>query len=79
MDEEEKRQAEELLFSKDQLPSFAKILFFGTLDHKRTFPFPKVDKEEQERTDSLIERLNTFCDEHLDPAWIDKNCEIPKK
>ena len=79
MDEEEKRQAEELLFSKDQLPSFAKILFFGTLDHKRTFPFPKVDKEEQERTDSLIERLNTFCDEHLDPAWIDKNCEIPQK
>jgi len=79
MDEEQKKMAEELLFSEDRRPSFAKQLFFGRFLHKAILPFPETDKKEKERGDQLLQKLKEFVDRYLDPDAIDRNGEIPGK
>ena len=58
---EQRKMAEELLFSGEKLPSFAKSLFLGVCDAKRVFPFPEVDPVEHRRVENLIEELRAFC------------------
>jgi alkylation response protein AidB-like acyl-CoA dehydrogenase len=70
-------KAEELLFSDEQLPSFAKALFFGVFDAKRVFPFPHPPAEVKTWTDAFTTKLNTWMDEHFDADAIDRNEEIP--
>jgi acyl-CoA dehydrogenase family protein 9 len=77
MDEEQKRMAEELLFSGEQKPSFAKQLYFGSLDTERVFPFPHGDPSEKKRIDKLVQDLDAFAKKHINASEIDKNSEIP--
>jgi alkylation response protein AidB-like acyl-CoA dehydrogenase len=77
MDEEQRRLAEELLFTGGKKVSFAKLLYYGLLDAGRVFPYPSVSSEEQKRTDEYLEKLNHFADEHIDPASIDRQADIP--
>ncbi|MEJ2145116.1 MAG: acyl-CoA dehydrogenase family protein [Acidobacteriota bacterium] len=77
--EEQIRMAEELFFSGEKLPSFARALFFGVCDSHRVFPFPQVDPSERARVEEVVTKLRSFCDEHLDPDWIDRHATIPKE
>lgn len=76
MDEEQKRLAEELLFSDNKKPSFAKALFFGKYSYSQVFPFPKLIDDKKDVTD-LLDKIKKFSDEKLDPDWIDRNATIP--
>lgn len=79
MDQEQKKLAEELLFSETKPLSFAQKLFFGQFDAKRVLPYPKLSPEESKELPILLGKVRRFCDEFLDPVWIDRNAEIPEK
>lgn len=78
LDAEQKKLAEELLFSTKKKPSFAKQLFFGNFDTQAVFPYPQPTAEQKENADALLEKLKTFIDEKIDPDWIDRHSEIPE-
>lgn len=75
IDQEEKRLAEELLFSEKKKPSFAKQLFFGKFDASQVFPFPRPDDEAE--IDPFMEKVNTFANEKIHPDVIDRESKIP--
>lgn len=79
MDEEQRRLAEELLFSEKKKESFAKKLFFGEFVASEVFPFPTLNKSEQLRTDAFLEEVQHFVDQHIDPVKIDRQAAIPQK
>lgn len=77
LDEEQKKLAEELLFSEKKKPSFAKELFFGRFQNEAVFPYPVPDnKEEADRYAALIQE---FVDAKIDPVAIDKEAKIPQE
>ncbi len=57
MDDQQRKLVEELLFSEKKKPSFAKQLYFGIFNAKQVFPYPKVSKEEQQRTDNFVAQV----------------------
>src|SRR5438094_1194818 len=75
--EEQKKQAEELLFSGPQTLGFAKGLFFGHFNAPLVFPYPEIKPEEREVVENSVAELRRFADEKLDPMVIDRNAEIP--
>lgn len=77
MREEEKKLAEELLFSEKKNPSFAKQLFFGKFDHSLVFPFPYPTENERESNDAFVSQVAKFSDEQIDAAKIDREAQIP--
>ncbi len=77
MDEKQKKLAEELLFSGEKKPSFAKMLYFGILDSDRVFPFPKLASGEREKVDEMLQKLNEFADKEIDADAIDRQAAIP--
>lgn len=79
MDEEEKRLAEELLFSEKKNPSFAKQLFLGKFDHDLVFPYSYPSDEENKIITDLLQKVTVFADESLDPVAIDREAKIPDR
>lgn len=77
MDEEEKRLAEELLFSEKKKPGFVKNVFLGEFDAEQVFPFPQPAQEEVKEVDILIDNLNAFAKENIDAESIDREAKIP--
>lgn len=77
MDEEEKRLAEELLFSEEKKPSFAKQLFFGRFDADQVFPFPYPSDEEREEIEGFLSKVKDFAETKIDPDKIDREAKIP--
>ncbi len=77
MDEEEKKLAEELLFSEQKNPSFAKQLFFGKFDHSLVFPYPYPDNAEEEEIAEYVRKVAEFSDDRIDAAEIDRQAQIP--
>src|SRR5260370_1122825 len=75
--EEQKKQAEELLFSGPQTLGFAKGLFFGHFNAPLVFPYPEIKPEEREIVEKAVAELRRFADAKLDPMAIDRNAEIP--
>src|ERR1700722_18520912 len=75
MKEEEKRLAEELLFSEKKLPSFAKQLFFGNFDSELVFPYPKPPTPEI--SNPFINKIEEFATANIDPIRIDREAKIP--
>lgn len=78
IDEEQRRLAEELLFSGRKLPSFAKQLYFGIFDESKAFPFPQVSPEEKERVQNLLSELDAFAKANINADWIDRHSNIPE-
>ncbi|MCB1136876.1 MAG: acyl-CoA dehydrogenase family protein [Chlamydiia bacterium] len=78
MDEEQMKMAEELLFTGEEKPSFAKLLYFGLFDAERIFPFPSVQPAKQSQTQAFLEKVKAFCENELDPDAIDRQAEIPE-
>ena len=75
--EQQKQEAEELLFSGPQTLGFAKGLFFGHFNSPLLFPYPELSKEEAPIADAAVAEVRRYFDEHVDAAAIDRNAEIP--
>jgi alkylation response protein AidB-like acyl-CoA dehydrogenase len=76
--EEQKREAEELLFSGPQTLGFGKGLFFGHFNAPLLFPYPQMSPQEKARTDEAVAEVRRFAEEHIDATAIDRNAEIPQ-
>src|SRR6266446_7682198 len=75
--EQQKKQAEELLFSGPQTLGFAKSLFFGHFNAPLVFPYPEIQAAERAEVEHVVAEVRRFCEEHIDAAAIDRNCDIP--
>ncbi len=71
-------QAEELLFSGPQKAGFAKELFFGRFRTELILPYPVLSAAERKIGDEAVAQVRKFFDEHVDPAQIDRDEEIPQ-
>lgn len=79
LDADQKKMAEELLFSEKRDESFAKQLFKGDFDASLAFPFPVPSQEEKEEVDRYVAKLKAFSDEKIDPVAIDRTSSIPSE
>lgn len=75
---EQKKQAEELLFSGPEHLGFAKSLFFGRFAGQWLWPYPELAGEEKARVEKSVAELKQFVVEQIDAAAIDRNADIPK-
>jgi acyl-CoA dehydrogenase family protein 9 len=76
--QKEMQQAEELLFTGPQALGFAKGLFAGHFVSDWVMPYPRIRAGEQPVIDGTLAELRRFLDEHLDPAEIDRQADIPR-
>src|SRR5881227_1248218 len=76
--QKEIQQAEELLFAGPQALGFAKGLFQGHFVSDWVMPYPRILAAQQTELDKSLAELRQFLDEHLDPAEIDRQAEIPR-
>src|SRR5437870_3449154 len=77
--EKQVREAEELLFTGPQKLGLAKGLFLGRFVADWVMPYPQLGREESVQAEKAVAELRTFLDEHLDPAAIDRQADIPRK
>lgn len=77
MDDQQKRLAEELLFSEKKALSFAKHLYFGKFYSQAVSPFPVQSEEDQKAFDDLYAKVKIFVEQQIDPEWIDRHANIP--
>lgn len=77
MDEQQRKLAEELLFSSTAKRGFGKSLYLGAINGENVFPFPRVSASEKAKTESLLEQVETFADAHIDASQIDRQASIP--
>jgi alkylation response protein AidB-like acyl-CoA dehydrogenase len=75
--DQQRKEAEELLFSGPEAPGFAKGLFAGQFNGRLLFPYPELSRQEQAVTDRAVEEVGRYCAESIDAAAIDRNAEIP--
>ncbi len=76
--QKEIQQAEELLFAGPQALGFTKGLFQGHFVSDWVMPYPRIPAAQQGELDDTLTELRKFLDEHLDPAEIDRNADIPR-
>src|SRR5712691_6471788 len=72
-------QAEELLFAGPQAVGFAKGLFQGHFVSDWVMPYPRIPAAQQTELDQTLAELHAFLDEHLDPAEIGRQADIPRE
>src|SRR5207237_3748854 len=77
--QKEMRQDEELLFTGPQALGFVKGLFAGHFVSDWVMPYPRIAAAEQPRIDKTLSELRQFLDQHLDPAEIDRQADIPRE
>jgi alkylation response protein AidB-like acyl-CoA dehydrogenase len=75
--EQQKKQAEELLFSGPQTLGFAKGLFFGHFNGPLVFPYPDIKPDERERVEKAVLDVRRFAEDKIDAMAIDRNADIP--
>src|SRR5262245_19856206 len=76
--EQQKKQAEELLFSGPETLGFAKGLFFGHFNAKLVFPYPQLPAATQATVDQAVGKMRKFCAERIDHMAIDRAADIPQ-
>jgi acyl-CoA dehydrogenase family member 9 len=76
--QQQKRQAEELLFSGKETLGFAKALFFGHFNSSLVFPYPQFKPEEKAVVEAAVAEVRKYCQDHIDAAAIDRNADIPQ-
>jgi alkylation response protein AidB-like acyl-CoA dehydrogenase len=74
---QQKKEAEELLFSGPQTLGFAKGLFFGHFNAPILFPYPEIRPDERELADRALAEVKEFVEKHIDARAIDRNAMIP--
>ena len=75
--EQQKKQAEELLFSGPQTLGFAKGLFFGHFNGPLVFPYPDIKPDERKRVEKAVLEVRRFAEEKINAMAIDRNADIP--
>jgi alkylation response protein AidB-like acyl-CoA dehydrogenase len=75
---QQKRQAEELLFSGPEHLGFAKSLFFGHFKAASLFPYPILSTTDQATLDESVAKVRSFCEQSIDSTAIDRAAEIPQ-
>src|SRR5438094_8615034 len=75
--QEQKKQAEELLFAGKETLGFGKALFFGHFNAPLVFPYPQLKVDEKPVVEAAVAEVRRFCQEHIDAAAIDRNADIP--
>jgi alkylation response protein AidB-like acyl-CoA dehydrogenase len=75
--QQQKKQAEELLFSGKETLGFAKGLFFGHFNAALVLPYPQLKPEEKPVVEAAVAEVRRYCQEHIDAAAIDRNADIP--
>jgi acyl-CoA dehydrogenase family protein 9 len=73
------KQAEEILASVPQQMGVAKGLFWGKFVADWVFPYPKLSDAQTALTQSAVREVTQFCEQHLDPAKIDREADIPRE
>src|SRR3954447_3394330 len=76
--EQQKKQAEELLFSGPQKLGFAKALFFGQFNGGLLFPYPELRADKRDAVQKTVAAVREFCDTSLDAAAVDRDALIPQ-
>jgi len=77
--QQQKKQAEELLFGGKETLGFAKALFFGQFNASLVFPYPQLKPEEKPVVEAAVAEVRKYCQEHIDAAAIDRNADIPRE
>src|SRR5207302_8940014 len=77
--QKEMQQAEELLFSGRQELGFAKGLFLGNFVADWVMPYPRLDPARKTELESALSEVRQMLDRDLDPAWIDRTADIPRR
>src|SRR5215475_6409765 len=77
--EAQMQQAEELLGAMPQKSGVAKGLFEGQFVADWVFPYPQLPAAQRPEVERAVADLERFCDEHLDPVWIDREADIPRE
>src|SRR2546425_13096624 len=72
------RAAEELLFAGPQKLGVAKGFFLGRFVADWVMPYPAIQRDEQVEVEESLTRLRAFLDQHLDPAAVDRQADIPR-
>lgn len=62
-----------------QQPSFTKSLFEGNIVRELIFPYPRLDKEEEENLKIILDSWRQFAKDKVDAAEIDRTGEMPKE
>jgi alkylation response protein AidB-like acyl-CoA dehydrogenase len=75
--QQQKKQAEELLFADKESVGFAKALFFGQFNAPLVFPYPRLEPDEAAVADAAVAEVRKYCQEHINAAAIDSNADIP--
>jgi alkylation response protein AidB-like acyl-CoA dehydrogenase len=75
--EQQKKQAEDLLFAGQQTLGFAKSLFFGHFQANLVFPYPEIRAEERAEVERSVAEVRRFCADKIDAAAIDRDSDIP--
>ncbi len=78
MDEQQRKLAEELLFSSAAKRGFGKGFYLGAFNSENMFPFPDIDSNEKEKVDLFVQRVEAFADLHIDANMIDRQASIPE-
>jgi acyl-CoA dehydrogenase family protein 9 len=74
---QQKKQAEEILFSGPETLGFAKALFFGHFRSDLIFPYPELSAEKQHEVCEAVREVKQFADEKIDADAIDRDADIP--
>ena len=69
--------AEEQRESEWKYPSFALQLFHGHPNFRLICPFPTQSAEDKEKGDALLQKIEIFLKENLDPDEVDRTAMIP--
>src|SRR5262245_64517688 len=77
--EQQRKQAEEILFSGPQALGFAKGLFFGHFNAPLLFPYPVLPPAEEEAAAKAAADVRRYAEEHIDAAAIDRDADRPKE
>jgi alkylation response protein AidB-like acyl-CoA dehydrogenase len=75
--EQQRKQAEEVLFEGPQRLGFAKALFFGQFQASLLFPYPDLKPSERDEVAKAVADVRRFAEEEIDAVAIDRNAEIP--
>jgi alkylation response protein AidB-like acyl-CoA dehydrogenase len=73
------RQAEELFFEGPQKLGFAKGLFLGRYVGRWITPYPGLPADQAVEIENAVADVRRFLEEHLDPATIDREGDIPRE
>lgn len=74
---EQRKQAEELLFSGKQTIGFVKGLYLGQFNHKLLFPYPILAPDQLAEAERAAADVKHYCETSIDATAIDRNAEIP--